>query len=384
MVSLLIALIYLAFISLGLPDSLLGAGWPVMRESLSVPLSFMGGLSILTSLSTIFSSLQSDRLNRRFGTPVVTVVSVFLTALALWGYSVSQSFWELCLWSVPYGLGAGAIDAGLNNYVALHFSSRHMNWLHCFWGVGTILSPHIMSLALAGGDWHRGYLYVALIQVVIGLILLGTLGVWKIHPQTAAEKGGKPMKLSQVLALPGVKPVMLGFFAYCAAETTTMNWLSSFLVSVRGIGEETAAAFASLFFIGMTAGRFLCGFLSDRLGDRRIIRLGGLTALCGMVCVALSGLGNWLALGGFLIVGLGCAPIYPAIVHATPANFGPEASQSVIGIQMAGAYLGSTLMSPLFGVLGSLFGLHLLPFYTALCLCLCLVLVDRTFRTAKK
>lgn len=259
MYTLLLVLIYIAFISLGLPDSLLGSGWPVMHGDLQVPVSYMGIVTMIISAGTVVSSLCSYRLTKKLGTPVVTVGSVFLTAAALLGFSFANQFWMLLVLAVPYGLGAGAIDAALNNYVALHYTSRHMSWLHCFWGVGTIVSPFVMSWSLTTASWHTGYRTIGLIQLGIAVLLLLTLGVWKVNPpkeDTSAQAKG----LISALKIRGVPALLLGFLSYCAAEATTMGWASTYLVESRGIDPERAAQFASLFFIGITGGGFWAVF----------------------------------------------------------------------------------------------------------------------------
>ena len=288
MYTLLLCLVYLAFVSLGLPDSLLGSGWPVMHLELGVPVSFMGILSTLVSLCTILSSLFSNRLTRRFGTAGVTVASVFLTAVALLGYSVSPNFTMLLLFAIPYGLGAGAIDAALNNFVAQHYSSRHMSWLHCFWGVGTIVSPFVMSYALTLGAWSLGYRIVGFLQLGIALVLLLTLPVWKKVPQ-AAQQSQRSVGILEALKIRGVPALLLGFFSYCAIEVTAMNWASTYFVSAKGIPPEQAARFASLCYIGITAGRFLGGFVMNRLGDRRMILLGASILSCGCILLLIRG-----------------------------------------------------------------------------------------------
>lgn len=362
MYSLLLALIYLAFISLGLPDSLLGAGWPVMHGELGVPVSYMGIVSMVISGGTIVSSLMSDRLTRKFGARVVTVISVFLTAGALFGFSFSDRFWMLILFAVPYGLGAGAIDAALNNYIALHYSARHMNWLHCFWGVGTIVSPFIMSYALTSSTWNDGYRIVGYIQLGIAALLLVTLPVWRIHKKTEVTEQ-KSIGLLGALKIKGVPLILIGFFAYCAAEATAMQWASTYFVEVKHISEEQAAQFASLFYIGITAGRFLSGFVSGRIGDRRMIVIGACVLTAGIILLVIPADVPALALAGFVIIGLGCAPVYPAIIHSTPANFGTENSGAIIGIQMASAYVGSTFVPPLFGLIANRTDFAILPVY---------------------
>lgn len=370
MYALLLAIIYVAFISLGLPDSLTGAGWPAMHSDLGVPVSFAGLLTMVIAVGTIASSLLSDRLTRRFGAALVTTVSVGMTATALLGFSFSGQFWMLCLWAVPYGLGAGAVDAALNNYVALHYSARHMSWLHSFWGVGASISPFIMSLTLAGGHhWSGGYRTVGLIQIGLTVALVLTLPLWrKVNPEPTGVDGtphhrADPLGLLGTLRLPGAPHVLVAFLAYCAIEATLILWAATYLVEVRGVGAATAAAFASLYLLGITAGRFLSGFVADRVGDRRLIRYGTLLIAAGVLMVALPLDGEVVALAGLVLAGFGSAPIYPAIIHSTPHNFGREHSQSLIGIQMASAYLGVTLMPPLFGALSSWLGLGLLPLF---------------------
>lgn len=384
MYTLLLALIYIAFISLGLPDSLLGSGWPVMHISLNVPISFMGILSMIISGGTVIASLFSDRMTRKFGTRIVTVVSVFLTALALLGFSVSNHFWMMIVFSIPYGLGAGAIDAALNNYVALHYSSRHMSWLHCFWGVGTIVSPFVMSYSLANIAWYMGYRLIGFIQLGIAILLLVTLPVWKVN-RTITENTSQQKGLIGVLKIKGVPFLLIGFFAYCAAEATAMNWASTYMTEVRNIAADTAAQFAALFYIGMTLGRFLGGFVMNKLGDRKMILLGTFVLFCGIIALLLPINTPVVPITGFIIIGLGCAPIYPCIIHSTPYNFGAENSGKIIGIQMASAYIGSTFMSPLFGFLGSHFNFNILPVFLAVFFLLMITMTETTFRiTARK
>ena len=383
MYSLLLALIYLAFISLGLPDSLLGSGWPVMHAELAVPVSSMGVVSMVISGGTIVSSLMSDRLTRKLGTGGVTVVSVFLTVLALLGFSFSNKFWMLIAFAVPYGLGAGAIDAALNNYVALHYKARHMSWLHCFWGVGTIVSPFVMSWALTYRTWNDGYRTVALVQLAIAVLLLVTLPVWKAN-KTAAETKQQSVGVRGALKIKGVPYILTGFFAYCAAEATAMQWASTYFAEVKGLPAERAAGLAALFYIGITAGRFVSGFVTDRLGDRNMIRLGTGMLICGIGALALPTASYTAAIAAFLVIGFGCAPIYPCIIHSTPANFGAENSGAIIGIQMAGAYVGSTFVPPFFGLLGNALGFSIMPVYLLCFVVLMIAMTELTFRTAEK
>ena len=365
MIQLLLLIIYLAFISLGLPDSLLGSAWPSMYPLLGVPVSYAGILSMIISFGTIVSSLNSDRLTRALGAGRVTAISVGMTAAALFGFSISTQFWMLCLWAVPYGLGAGSVDAALNNYVALHYESRHMSWLHCMWGIGTMVSPMVMGRVLAGGGpWTAGYRYIALFQIALTAVLFLSLPLWQKRTDETAEGGTAPQALSlgQVFRLPGAKEVMLCFFCYCALETTAGLWASSYLTLTRGVAADTAASFASLFYIGITAGRAACGFLTLKLSDTQMIRLGQGVLAVGVAALLVPG-PQLLALAGLVLVGVGCAPIYPSIIHATPDHFGADRSQAVIGIQMASAYVGNLVMPPLFGLLANNITPALFPFY---------------------
>ena len=384
MFQLLLIIIYLSFISLGLPDSLLGAAWPTMYPQLAVPVSYAGIISLIIAAGTVVSSLQSDRLTRRFGTGRVTAFSVTTTAVALFGFSVSSRFWQLCLWAIPYGLGAGSVDASLNNYVALHYKSKHMSWLHCMWGVGASAGPYIMGFVMThGGSWNGGYRSIALVQIVLTAILFCSLPLWKGRPQVTDDAGNqveaKPLSLRQVLNIPGVKQVLVCFFCYCALEQTTGLWASSYLTLHKGVSPETAAGFASMFFLGITAGRALSGFLTMRLSDVQMVRLGqGLIG--GGIVIMLLPLGAAASLAGFVIIGLGCAPVYPCIIHSTPAHFGADKSQAIIGIQMACAYVGTCLMPPLVGLIANHISVALLPWYLIAILALMIVMHELLIR----
>ena len=345
MFQLLLAVIYLAFISLGLPDSLLGSVWPTMYREFSVPVSYAGGISMIIAVGTIISSLLSDRLTKRFGAGKITAVSVFMTAAALFGFSTSHTFIALCLWAVPYGLGAGCVDAALNNYVALHYTSRHMSWLHCMWGVGASLGPYIMGYALSNGhSWNMGYRYISILQILLTAVLLFSLPLWK-------------------------KPTGL--------------WGSSYLVLHWGLTSETAAGFASLFFIGITAGRALSGFLTLKLNDTQMIRLGQCVILSGIILLLLP-IGEVTALLGLLFIGLGCAPVYPCIIHSTPEHFGAHRSQAMIGVQMASAYIGTCLMPPVFGWIVNTISPALFPVYLLFILVLMFVMHEKILKQTQK
>lgn len=364
MFSLLLALIYVSFISLGLPDSLLGSAWPQMQESLGVSLSLGGVISFLITASTILSSLMSHQVIQRFGTGAVTMCSVALTALALFGFSLSNSFFALCLWAIPYGLGAGSVDAALNNFIALHCKAKHMSWLHCFWGIGATGGPYIMGLCMSRGmGWQAGYRTISFLQMALTLILLLSLPLWK--KQELPLSGGETVrpqtpKWGKLLKRPGVKAALTAFFFYSALELTTGLWGSSYMVAVRGISAETAAKWISLFYLGITAGRFFSGFLTLRFSDDAMVRLGEGTAIVGILLMLLP-LHNLFLCLGLILTGLGCAPIYPSLLHATPQRFGKSLSQSLMGTQMAISYLGSTTMPPVSGFLSEKISMGLYP-----------------------
>lgn len=382
MFQMLLLIIYLAFISLGLPDSLLGAAWPVMYQEFSVPVSYAGGISMIIAFGTIVSSLQSDRLTKKFGTGWVTAASVFMTAAALFGFSISHSYLALCLWAVPYGLGAGSVDASLNNYVALHYASRHMSWLHCMWGVGASLGPYIMGYALtAGRGWNMGYRYISILQIVLTAVLVFSLSLWKKQEAGQEAECGKaePLSLSRVVKIPGAREIMVAFFCYCALEQTAGLWASSYLVLRRGIDPETAAWFASLFYIGITGGRALSGFLTMKFDDTQMIRLGFGFILAGVALLFLP-FGSVSSLLGLVLVGLGCAPVYPSIIHSTPEHFGADKSQAMIGVQMASAYTGTLLMPPLFGLIANHISVALFPVYLLAILVLMAVMHEKMLR----
>lgn len=364
MASLLTTVIFLAFISLGLPDALLGSAWPVMRLQINAPLSFAGMISMIIAGGTIISSLLSDRLIRRLGSGLISAISVLLTAIALLGFSLSSASWMLVLWAVPYGLGAGAIDAALNNYVAVHYSSKYMSWLHCCWGIGASLSPFIMGRCLTTGlGWPMGYRTVSVIQFGLTVVIFLSLPLWK--GRNAGGNGGEhraPAKsLPQLLRIKGVPYVLLTFFGYCAMETTAGLWASSYLVMDRGIDPQTAANFASLYYVGITVGRFFNGFAANRYGDRTMIRVG--EGLAAVSILALLIPNDTVALIALVALGIGSAPVYPCIIHATPTNFGQSDSQAIVGIQMASAYMGSTFIPPIFGLIAQHISISLYPWF---------------------
>lgn len=413
MFGLLIAIIYISFISLGLPDSLLGAAWPVMRMEFSAPLSYAGIISMIISGGTITSSLLSDRLTKKLGTGLVTAISVAMTAVALFCFSVSDKLWMLFVFAVPYGLGAGGVDASLNNYVALHLKSRHMSWLHCMWGVGAAVSPYIMSYALTGGrGWQEGYLIVAIVQIVLSVFIFISLPLWKRKtPSTDSGDVGEsengdsrqpngetpastenvekpdpkaPLSFKHILKTSGAIPCFICFFCYCALEQTTMLWSSSYMIYHNGLSAETAAGFASLFFIGITSGRAINGFLTFKFGDKTLIRMGQCIILIGTAFIFIPDV-PIVTYIGFTLIGLGCAPVYPSIIHMTPSLFGADKSQAMIGVQMASAYLGSCFAPPLYGLIANHVSQAVLPYYILALLAVMVAMHELTvIKTAKR
>lgn len=362
--TLLLAIIYVAFISLGLPDALLGSAWPNMHVDINAPISYAGVITMIISAGTIVSSMFSDKMTRKLGAGKVTAISVAITAAALFGFSVAPSFYVLCLFAIPYGLGAGAVDAALNNYIALHYEARHMSWLHCFWGLGASIGPYIMGACLTGGlHWSSGYRIVSLIQIVLTAVLFMSLPLWKGQ----AEAGGEDAQsdgpgIKGLFQIPGAKAGLICFFCYCALEQTAGIWAASYMVLKRGITESTAASLASLFYMGITVGRFVCGFITMKLNDRQMIRLGQGVTLLGILFLLMP-FGEISMCVGLILIGTGCAPIYPSMIHATPENFGAENSQAVIGMQMAFAYSGITLIPPFFGVIAEHISMGLYPVF---------------------
>ena len=378
MFSLLLFIIYLSFISLGLPDAVLGAAWPIIHEEFGVPISFSGSIYMLISCCTILSSLKSESLRLRFGTGKITAFSVLLTAVAIFGFSISPSLSVMLFFAIPYGLGAGSVDAALNHYVAVHYSGRSMNWLHCMWGIGAALGPYILGFVLQRGEsWRSGYLVLSIIQATLTTVLFLSLGLWgKEEKKEKTEEKKTPMSFRQILSITGAKECLVSFFLYCAIEQTLGLWSGSFMVYSLKIEAKLAASFVALFYFGITFGRFLAGILAAKwqdealiLGGCGILFLGLVLLFCSMVPsqeVKLFGmeLRQILVICALLLSGLGCAPIYPAIIHSTPRNFGAENTSALIGKQMAAAYIGSMSFPPFFGVLAKIFGTGLFPFFS--------------------
>lgn len=374
MVNLLLSIIYLSFISLGLPDALLGSAWPSMYKEFNVAISYAGIISMIISAGTIISSLQSDRLTKKFGAGKITAFSVAMTAAALFGFSITHSYLFLCVWAIPYGLGAGSVDASLNNYVAIHYESKHMSWLHCMWGIGATIGPYIMGYAITNNNWNAGYRYISIMQIVLTAILFFSLPLWNKNDKENKEKiNTKTLSLIEIIKIKGAKEIMICFFCYCALEATTGLWASSYLNIYKGVDIKTAASFGSLFYIGITIGRAISGFITMKLNDNQMIVLGESLILIGVILMIIPAV-NTVSLIGFIITGLGCAPIYPSIIHSTPYNFGAENSQAIIGVQMASAYIGTLAMPPLFGYIANHISISLLPFYLILILALMFIM----------
>lgn len=391
MINLLLAIIYLAFISLGLPDAILGSAWPTMSHDIGAQISWAGGISMVIFAGTIVSALLSDRITKRFGAGKVTFVSVALTALALLGFSFAPNYLVLIFLAIPYGLGAGGVDAALNNYVALHYESRHMSWLHCMWGIGASAGPYVMGFALSCGfGWSAGYQYIAIVQVILTVILFASLPLWNnrkshklLKPIQISKEYSKTLSFSEVLRIPGAKNIFIMFFCYYAIEQTAGLWASSYMVLHGGVSRVVAAGWASLFYVGITAGRFISGFLTMRFNDETMIRLGQLVMILGVIVLLLP-LPNHIALvAGFVIIGLGCAPIYPCIIHSTPHYFGADKSQAIVGVQMASAYIGSMLMPAIFGFIGQNVSMSLLPAYLIILLSAMAFMHMKLIRTCK-
>jgi fucose permease len=350
----LLPIIYLAFVSLGLPDGLLGASWPQMHVDLGAAVAMQGVISMIIAGGTIVSSLNTDRLIAKLGTGKLTLASVALTAIALFGFASSPTFVTTCLWAIPYGLGAGAVDAALNNFVATHYAARHMNWLHCSWGIGASAGPLVLgAVMLTSAGWRGGYLAIGLAQAVLVAVLVAALPLWK-KARIAHEEGGatetRPVPKAELIRLPGAKYALVGFLCYCAIESSCGLWGSTFMVLDRGIDAATAATLVSLFYVGIALGRFVSGVLTLRMGGEALTRLGEALIAAGVV-VLLVGQGMVPTAVGLLLIGLGCAPIYPQMIQLTPKRFGEGASQSMMGLQMACAYVGSTFFPPLTGLI---------------------------------
>ncbi len=370
MVSLLLPIIYLLFISLGLPDSLLGSAWPSIYIEFDVPVSYAGIISVIICLGTVVSSLNSDRLTKKLGPGLVSAVSVALTAVCMFGFSISHSMVALCLWAFPYGLGGGSIDAALNNYIALHYGSKHMSWLHCMWGLGASIGPYILSYAISQQQgWNMGYRYISYVQLGITFIAFLSIPLWKKKASLSfsedmdAVLDAEPLPLKQVLRIPNAKNILFCFFCYCGIESIMFVYASTFMKLQFHATAEQAASYGAVFYLGMTIGRAINGFATMKFTDKQLIRFGQCLVLVGLLAMLLAFGNTYVALAGILLAGLGCAPIYPCIINSTPVAFGADKSQAMIGVQMACAYTGSLIMPPLFGFVANRTTMALLPYF---------------------
>ena len=380
--SLFLAVIYLIFISLGLPDSLLGSGWPKMQMLFEVPSSYAGYVSMTISFMTIISALFSPKLIRHFHTKWIVIVSIFLTILGLIGFSYSDAYVMLFLFAVPYGLGAGSIDASINHYVANNYSSSVMNFLHCFYGVGAVISPNIMAVALKYARWNEGYRWTAYIQMGILLVVILSLPLWNRNPAETEDHNKYTAGIKETLKVPGVILTLIAFFSYCSGEATCFLWTSSYFAGTKeGLSDGLIASFGSLIFGGLMLGRLISGFVSKKLNDKTLIRIGIITELAGIFMVMIPANGYVLTALGFLIIGTGMGPIYPAIQHMAPEKFGKEYSAAVIGLQMASAYVGSTFMPMIFGQLQQLTGIWIMPFYLLIFAILNICLLEVSYKS---
>ena len=384
MSSLLLAVIYLIFISLGLPDSLLGSGWPKMQAVFSVPSSYAGYVSMTISFMTIISALLSPRMIKHFHTKWITIVSIGLTIAGLLGFSMCSEYWMLFIFAVPYGLGAGAIDASVNHYVANNYSGSVMNFLHCFYGVGAVISPYIMALALKYARWNEGYSWTSYIQMFILFVCIISLPLWKTNGKEEEEDHSDSVGIKEALKVPAVIFTLIAFYAYCAGEATCFLWTPSYFAGTKSeLSAETIASFGSLIFGGLMLGRLISGFISNKLGDRRLIRIGIFVELLGIIMVFLPVKSYMVAATGFVVIGTGMGPVYPAIQHMAPANFGKKYSAAVIGLQMAAAYVGSTFMPMIFGLLQQKIGIAIMPAYLLIFAIINFVMLELTYSKIK-
>ena len=383
----LLAVMYLIYMSLGLPDSLLGSGWPVMQTELNVPSSYAGYVFMSISFMTIISALLSPAMIRRIQTKWIVVSSILLTIIGILGFSLSRRFGLLILWAIPYGLGAGAIDAAVNHYIANHFSGSVMNFLHCFYGVGAIISPNIMAMALSRATWHEGYRWTAYIQGGILLICILSLPLWRKGSGIDEERDTRAgaATLRETLRVPGVLPTLAAFFAYCSGEATCYVWTSSYFAGTRPeLTEGTVASFGALVFFGLMAGRIISGLITNRLGDRRMIRCGIAVEIAGIIMVALPNTHYLVTAAGFGLIGTGMGPVFPGIQHMAPINFAKRYSASVIGLQMAAAYIGSTFMPMVFGHIQLNTGIGIMPFWLLLFAALNIGLLELAYSGMRK
>ena len=386
MFMLLLLIIYLSFIALGLPDSLFGTSWPIIHQQFNLPLSYAGIVTITISLGTIISSLSSERLTKKFGAGLVTTISVTMTAIALIGFSLSTNLIMLILFAIPLGLGAGSVDAALNNYVALHYKAKHMSWLHCFWGIGASISPYIMGFFLAKNEhWDLGYLTVGIIQIIISILLFISLPLWKKSENNViTNENNEPITYKETFKLKGLFLLLISFLCYCAMECSFFNWTSSYLNLAKEFSVEKAALFASMFYLGMTLSRFISGFITEKLKDKTMVRLGYLISLSGIILLLIPTNIKIIPIIALLLTGIGCGPIYPSLIHYAPIAFDKKYSQIIIGLQMAFAYTGSTFMPPLFGLIATHINIKLFPIFVLFFTLIGFILIEILFHKKRQ
>lgn len=366
MATLLLIVIFIDFIGLGIPDSLFGAAWPAINSDFGLPISAANAVTVTMTVCSIISSLMSAKLTEKFSTSKIAAVSTALTAVGLFGFSISKNIYMMFFFTLFLGFGAGAIDATLNNYVAVHYRASHMNFLHCFYGIGVTLSPYLMSLALKNRSWQSGYRLAFIIQLVISIIAFVSLPLWQKNgrlSESSDEKSGKS-SFADLIKLPGIKSTWLVFFGSCALEYVSGTWSSSFLVNSRGITVDRAALFVTVYYGGIALGRFLSGIFTSKLKPQQIISIGTILIIPAIVLVSQPFIPNLIAVGMFLI-GLGNGPLYPNMVHLTPIRFGAQRSQAVMGSQMAAAYIGILSMPTLTGFLAQKFSINIFPYCLA-------------------
>ncbi len=366
MATLLLIVIFIDFIGLGIPDSLFGAAWPAINRDFGLPISAANAVTVTMTVCSIISSLMSSKLTEKFSTSKIAAVSTALTAVGLFGFSISKNIYMMFFFTLFLGFGAGAIDAVLNNYVAVHYRASHMNFLHCFYGIGVTLSPYLMSLALKNRSWQSGYHLAFIIQLVISIIAFASLPLWQKNGRLSESSDEKSEKSSfaELIKLPGIKSTWLVFFGSCALEYVSGTWSSSFLVNSRGITVDRAALFVTVYYGGIAFGRFLSGIFSSKLKPQQIILIGTILIIPAIVLVSQPFIPNLIAVGMFLI-GLGNGPLYPNMVHLTPIRFGAQRSQAVMGSQMAAAYIGILSMPTLTGFLAQKFSTDIFPYCLA-------------------
>ncbi len=361
----LLVVIYIAFIGLGVPDSLIGSAWPAIHTQMNIPVEAVSVLTLFISGCTVLSSMFSTGILNKLGTAKVTAFSTAMTAAALLGFSFAPSFWVMIPLAVILGLGAGAIDSGLNNYVALHFKASHMNFLHCFYGVGVSLSPYLMSLALSNAGWRGGYRYAFYVQAAITILLIVSIPLWKKSSSAEeAEEKGVNLTLRQMAKMSEVRQVWIIMLATNAIEYACGVWGSTYLVEQKGFSAELGALALTVYYVGMSVGRFVSGLISNKISTWKRIGIGSVV-LAPAIILMLLPLNGTVTVIGLFLVGLGNGSIYPNMIHLTPHNFGKDVSQAVMGSQIAFAYIGVMLAPPMVSLVSGLFGIKVYPILLA-------------------